>query len=271
MNNIQNISDLHLDFEDNWNFCKNNLNSFSEILLVAGDSCQLNYCKKARFFEKYIYPKWKIVIEVPGNHDFYGKTSDYPFLYSDKITRFFDNKEGDYVTESNDNTCTHHYINNGFIDINNIRVICSTLWSKVEKYQKEVNWGLNDYVQIKGYNIELNNRLNHFNVNYIDKVLDETPQNKQVIILTHHAPLWCMIDDKFKHSTINEAFANNLDDLIKKHSTKINTWVYGHMHKYDQRKVYGVNFVRNPVGYVCMKENKSVDLMCQIPIIKSDN
>ncbi len=51
------------------------------------------------------------------------------------------------------------------------------------------------------------------------------------------------------YSSINSAFASHLDQLINKHSTKIEAWCFGHSHQTMQKRVEGVLCVSNPLGY----------------------
>lgn len=57
------------------------------------------------------------------------------------------------------------------------------------------------------------------------------------------------------NSDINEAFVTNLDDFIQ--SANINTWIYGHHHRYiPEFEINGTRLLTNQLGYVKYAENK---------------
>jgi DNA repair exonuclease SbcCD nuclease subunit len=234
------MSDLHADWYENYLWCRQNLAPCADVLLIAGDTFPYLYKKRQQFVRNVLLSRWKTVVDIPGNHDYYGKKADWEIF--DGIHE---------VIQVDDNA--YHYINNNFIDltINGqiIRVICSTLWSKVVNRPIDVMRGLNDYKEIKGYTIDINNSKHEACVRFIDKILTETPAEIPCVVLTHHQPLLTFIDDTFIGNPINEAYATDLYPLINKHADKIKAWVMGHSHAYRKDILGGIQFIRNPLGY----------------------
>jgi hypothetical protein len=123
---------------------------------------------------------------------------------------------------------------------------------------------MSDYKVIKGYTIDRNNELHKKSVEFLNNALETTP--KKAIIISHHLPLYYLIDTQFKSNVLNEAYASNLAPLVEKHMDKISYWVYGHCHILRQDNLGGINFVRNPLGYLRHNEGKCFqkELMIEI-------
>jgi hypothetical protein len=225
------ISDLHVEFNENYCYCLEKLknNSNAEVLLVAGDTCSYKYKNRSKFISK-AFSSWPVVIEVPGNHDHYGLSSEWEYR--------------DCMYEKSNN---HFYLHNYTLTRNNVKFICSTLWSNVVVNVGPVMRGLNDYGQIQGYTIDENNRRHKASVKFIDREL--TTADCPCIVLTHHLPLLSLIDSAYVNSSLNEAYATNLCTLLEKHEGKLKYWVHGHSHRNMDVEYFGCRFIRNPLGY----------------------
>ena len=274
---FQIVSDLHVDFSDNYIYSAQNLkpSNFSDeetkILIVAGDTCQNNYKKRDKFIHA-IFSKWDTVIEVPGNHDHYEKSYDWSIanhalihnvtddvLEIDKLENMSLAIEKNHVIE--DDGYSHHlYINNDYIDVSGIRIICSTLWSEILDNGHLIMRGMNDYNLIDKYDIPKNNERYYNSVKFIEKTLKNTPEDMKCIVVTHHLPMWELISGKYITNNMNEAYASKgLIKLIKKYSSKIKYWIHGHSHDQLRVKYFETEFIRNPLGYSFLGEGGSFD------------
>lgn len=245
---IQILSDLHIDHDTNYNVCKNlsPIENDKSILIIAGDTCSFNYRKKHKFFEN-IFSKWNIVIEIPGNHDNYVLSHDWELANSSNV-----------VTQNNGST--HYYLNNSFIDIDNVRFICSTMWSYVRpQYEMDILRGMTDYYLIKDYNIKINNDRFFKSKDFILKTIQNTPDNMSCIIITHHLPLLQLISKKYIGNVLNDAYASDCSGIIELYTNKINYWIHGHSHDFLNVKYLNTRFIRNPVGYLKYGEGKDFD------------
>lgn len=238
---IQFASDLHADWYENYQWCRDTLKPCAKVLLLAGDTVPYVYKKREKFIKSVLLPKWHTIIEVPGNHDHYGMPADWEgaAFVSELIL------DGGHAYHYKHNSCFESLAPDGRV----IRIICSTLWSNVVERPYEVAHGLNDYKMIKGYTIDLNNQRHKACVEFLDRALSETPDGMVCIVLTHHLPLMKFIDETFIGNPINEAYATDLYSLINKHAGKIKAWVMGHSHSYREDVLGGIRFVRNPLGY----------------------
>ncbi len=224
------ISDSHIDINE-WGsvskFLKNK--EKSDVLILAGDTCQDNYKKRQMFFERMIYPYYDIILEVPGNHSYYN---------------------GDFANveygckKINDG---HFMLNNGVKEIDGVKFIGSTLWSHIPAFaEMAVGQSLNDYHIIKNFNIGTSNYEYNLARQFI---LNEMETGKNNIVITHHAPFMNLIDERYKGSKINNAYATNLFNITEEPKINAKFWCHGHSHNYMEKEQFGCTFLRNPFGY----------------------
>ena len=237
--NIQIISDLHLDFSDNLVWAYTNLKPIADTLLIAGDTCEYKRSLREQYHDKF-FSQWKTVIEVPGNHDYYGF----------------------HAIEEHQKHCyemygsNHHYVNNDYVDLSDVRIICSTLWTKISPHNHQIiKRGMSDYSAIYNYTIEENNRNNEMSVAFLKRTL-ESSKDKKCIVLTHHLPLWNTVNERYKDHELNEAYANDMTEIITDYNDIIHYWVHGHSHDHIEKKCGNTTCIRNPVGYIKYNEGR---------------
>lgn len=243
--NIQIASDLHLEFPENRKWLKDNpLLPVGEVLLLAGDIISDKHKKKAKFFYDYIESKFKLIISIMGNHEFYYGQVNYAYPSYNKVI-----------------ANNHYKLNNQICIFEDIKIISSTLWSYIPKDKEKYLYKIvNDYKLIykKEYSDKINimiDETNYFNKISIDFLKEELNKNfnGKIIILTHHLPSFkCIIKDYDDVDNMKYAFASDLDYLVMEN--KINLWVFGHIHESVDLKIGNTRFVSNPLGY--MEENQ---------------
>ncbi len=64
--------------------------------------------------------------------------------------------------------------------------------------------------------------------------------------MTHHLPSYQMILPDYKLSMSKSHFASNLDYLFQ---TPIVTWVCGHSHGFNKKKINNISCIINGTGY----------------------
>lgn len=137
----------------------------------------------------------------------------------------------------------------------NIRFICSTLWSNVDKTKDDIIYmSINDYDHIMNFTPETSRRLFSTASNFINDCLTTTDttidQKTTNIVVTHHAPTTYQVSSpKYDNSPLNSAFSSDF-----KYSSTAKppyAWIFGHTHynlaRFDER--LGTILLSNQVGY----------------------
>jgi Icc-related predicted phosphoesterase len=228
---IQYLSDLHLEkysapyrFKDFVTIAKN-----TDLLVLAGD---ISECRKAvlYLFLKYCKDRVERIVYVPGNHEYYGLTL----------------AEGARQMKS---ICDHigiHYLDNQVLELDDIVILGSTLWSHIpDEHLVAITKLLNDYNYIRGFSVKMCNVLYRQNVKWLTDNITKYA-GKKIVVVTHHAPLPDItIPDQYRGHIANYAYASDLSDLID----RVQLWIFGHTH-YSISIVKGnCKVVSNQRGY----------------------
>lgn len=242
---IQYASDLHIEFSENWSYLKNNpLKVKGDILVLAGDIGYLgddNYSLHP--FWDWVSNSYSQVIIALGNHEFY--------KYYDIATL----KDG-FCHKIRENVKCYY---NAVVSIDNVDIIVSTLWSKIEledAYYTEHY--ISDFRRIL-YNGEVLtfsdfNREHKRCLDFIERSVSESKSQK-IIVVTHHVPSFQMLSSEFIGSKANGAFTVELAPYIE--NSRIDYWIYGHSHRNIDKTIGTTKCVCNQLGYVFAGENHS--------------
>ena len=248
---IQFCSDLHVEFDANANFIKNNpIKPVGDIIILAGDITYLNFYYK-RQTEKdlitYLSDNFSFVYLMFGNHEFYGG-DDIGILDKPVYEKLRDN-----VALVNNTSSIH----------NNTKIIFSALWSKIsEENRNSIVNGMNDFRLIsyhrKKFTVDNFNEMHEKSIQFIRQELKNNPQEQKTVIATHHVPSLTCNSPDFAGSPLNDAFIADLDELILKNN--IDYWIYGHIHRnLPEIKVGNTKLVSNQLGYIHANENKGYE------------
>lgn len=160
-------------------------------------------------------------------------------------------------------SCTMKFLDNSCYNLDdNTIIVGSTLYTDFKLGGTEEKYGMN-YVHRKlndfrwGFmdngdglrELEPSDYLNMFNESkaFIEKVCDENP-DKNIIVVTHHAPSSKAISNTYRGDISNCGFASDLDEFIKNHSN-IKAWIYGHTHNCGEFKIGNCLCINNARGY----------------------
>lgn len=239
------VSDLHLELMRNVEYHPSlkkiqTLHRQSDVkyyLALLGDIGNPFHLNLQTFLSEVsqVYDK---VFYVPGNHEYYtGHTMEVTNQQMQKIC---------------DRLGIELLMNRSY-QLDGIKLIGSTLWSHID--DKKYEFAISDYSMIfktpnEFLTIEDTNRLNQ---ECIDFIRQEIPSGCDIIVLTHHAPLFNNPEDgdfcsdpKYTNSQYTQAFHNNLSELIK---PPIKAWFYGHTHYVSSFWINGVWVATNQLGY----------------------
>lgn len=226
------ISDLHCSANPKdltkINFYGYDLNKLesADYLIIAGDlGTNLTFEPILNHIKKETKDKFKDVLFIRGNHDYY---SDYE--------------------ESTD------FLKYKFLDLvdNDVAFIGCTLWTPYKgNIYNEVKY-MNDFRYITNAN---NNRLmfgeifNEESSWLRDKFIEYKKQNYKIVIVTHHNPRSSDIlpEDSFNSMHWDVAKAYWANDELEDINPDI--WICGHIHTPIDILHNGVRFIRNPIGY----------------------
>lgn len=253
MTKIMYASDIHYDLNTKYYDISKielmqKLNLYDvDILILAGDTAE--YPKNLHFID-YIsshYPKLKI-IEVGGNH-----------LYYSCINLGMTMKEIDKACKAHNKINeNYYYLECDTVVLNNIKFIGCAMWTKMgygmTGYMMKIKSCLNDFQYIlseknKRFDIGDAVNLHEKSRRFIVKEVNNTLENQECIVITHHAPFYEY------HSEVSHAFGIDMSKTIKRFKNCPILWVSGHTHindkdRYIQNK--GFKYVRvasNQFGY----------------------
>lgn len=216
-----------------------------DVLVIAGDlGVWHTYKLMLSHIEDYAKSQgYSSVIFVLGNHDFYGAlSSDLKAMPLGKVTR-----------------------------VDNVSFVCSTGWSPIYSNKFMVSKHLCDYRYIKGLTInDINDISNNQYRWIIENVKKESSEGQDVVVVTHHLPLFCLVSEKYRSSCLNEAFAvmdpkleDSILDLV--YSTQnLKVWAHGHSHDQYEKKIANCRFIRNPIGYAGENSVKNINKIIKL-------
>lgn len=244
------VSDLHLEFltkiEIDHLIVK--LSSGDpDVLVLAGDIVEVRRAYWPSFISSLIKLN-KHIIWIPGNHEYYGAHFD---KMSSKVRSTLNEIDPDGVVK---------FLNNQFIVIDNVKFICSTLWTDFDRgnplTMNLCQFGMNDSRQIRmaGYRKMTSMdqlALHQKAVRWLfEEVRRGTENGNTNFVVTHHGPSFKSVADEYKvypHNQYNGAFVSELDPLILDHD--IHTWVHGHTHHSFDYNIGDTHIIVNPNGY----------------------
>lgn len=211
---FQIVSDLHIEYK---NDCIPNpldyITPVSEVLILAGDIGSLYKRAQLEGFLISLCPLFKIVVYVPGNHEYYTTS------FSDKLTFY---QLNDILSDIEKNIPNLYILNRKSIIIGDVLLTGCTLWSNpsinIPKF----------IVRIHGMSNTFYKDLHFRDLKYIKNIISYATKTRlKLLVITHHCPTFSVVP-KRKNDKYRSLYATNLDNLLIK--SNINTWVCGHIH-----------------------------------------
>ena len=207
------MSDLHMEFQGNSRYLKNNeLPVTGDVLVLAGDIFYLKdkFAPLTKFW-KWASENYRQVLIVPGNHEYYN--------YSDVMERGL---QWRWMFRENVG-----YYQNQVVRVNDIDFVLSTLWFRINPDDEYSVWkGMNDFRQIKfdGKLLQVDdfNRMHETCIGFIRKSIEESTA-AHIVVVTHHLPTLQVVAPYHRGSVLNSAFASEYGDLIA--DGQIDAWI----------------------------------------------
>lgn len=235
---FQIASDLHIEVLKEIPDTSDFIVPTAEILILAGDVGRITKFDQFKTFMKNLCPKFKTVIYVLGNHEYY-KVESYPEKTMGEILEMLE-----IVKNENPNL---YVLNKSSLLIGDVCIAGCTLWSKCN-------------VQIPPYMLKIPfmnnfkyNQMFREDYNYINRMIKYCQiKNYKLLVVTHYCPSYNLLGRGINPQNrgldrYSCLYASNLDHLLSKE--KVHTWVFGHSHQnYDYITPMGTRLVSNQRG-----------------------
>ena len=255
------MSDLHLEFGPMGIVPELDTDA-DTVLVLAGDVAVARTPSQYTDFILNAVKRFKHVIWIPGNHEHYRGS----VLRSiPKIQRAV----GDHDNLS--------VINDEIVDIDNVRFICSTMWTDFANdnpmAQLAAQMEMNDYKYIRvgpeddPYQRTLLARetvaMHRRSLDFIIGALSDSV-DKKVVVVTHHAPSHQSVCPGFEGHYMNPAYCTPLDRMIE--MLEPDYWIHGHLHCTNDYYIGKTNILSNPRGYFGHELNRDFDPLWKIDL-----
>jgi len=248
------MSDLHIDYSP-YTYSFDPDKGQDIVLLLAGDICEIDSIDTYSDFLRKVSKIYKEVVLVLGNHSYYhGSIDTSAKIISSKISDI-------------ENI---HILNNDVHVIDDVTIIGTTLWTDMDRGNPLAMLCAKD--QIQDFRLIKKDEkrkllpqdvveLFHKNVKFIAESLDNKTTDK-VIVMTHHAPSYQSVTERYRNDPLNPAFCSNLDDFI--YYNNINLWIHGHVHSSHDYYIGNTRIVCNPRGYGMENRKFNPDLIIEL-------
>lgn len=230
---IQIASDIHMEARP-WTYRA----AEADITVLAGDLIPFPRAHQVLpgFFRSL--PERPTII-VLGNHDRWGCQVDLVVPHWRELIRQSGRQD-------------IHLLDDEWLDIGDLRVVGSTLWSDLQLYQDrelpEVTWrnvlrGAMDFQMIPGFTIQEFLRRHQQGR---DVIRQAKQGHDRVVVVTHFVPCPEGINPRWVGNPLNPYFTSDARDLMDE---RVKLFISGHTHDSYDVVVNGVRCVCNPRGY----------------------
>lgn len=247
------ISDLHLEFPENrqW-LLRNPLQGSGGVLVLAGDVMPFGQVAIHKDLLKQWSEQYDQVLWIPGNHEYYGEDI---LQRSGPLDELLDSGV--------------RLVNDTVVYAQGARILCTTLWSPIAQHNEvAIQRTVNDYHQIRHGHALLRpahiTRLHQASLLWLQRQLAQ-PFAGPTVVATHHVLTLMNYPPQYLGSSINEAFAVELHDLIA--DSGATAWIYGHHHRNIGPYTIGrTRMLTNQLGYVQLGEEVGFDANAQLDL-----
>jgi predicted phosphodiesterase len=213
-----------------------------EVLVLAGDIGN-PFDKNYREFMEYVSQKFKLVIVIAGNHEY----------YTSKLTMFEIEEQISRVISEFFNIV---FLQQDTFVYKNIKFFGCTLWSSIPP--KKLT---NDFYKIVDMTPEKYNTIHNDHKRWLYSELINTPSEFKKVVITHHLPSFDLLS----------SFDVGLDgDVVYFYSSTIDyidlvdVWLCGHYHKPCRVTIKNCDCYINPVGYIGQRTDYNRSLIIEL-------
>ena len=249
------VSDLHLDINSTnilkFGFIKNLENI--DYLLIAGDTSgsyfqELDNLETLTDYINNNNLKTK-VITIGGNHSWYDFKEE--FISKDSGIKMLGNSFNENPT---------YFLENDVFKDENIIIFGATLYTDLKLfgdvnlalcYQKYMNDFRYVYKEFKNENILVTPfdyiKWHDITINKL-KGICKKYKDKDIIVVTHHAPSGTSISQEYVNDFLNPFYASDLSKFILD-NPNIKVWCHGHIHSDSDYEIGSTRVLCSPYGY----------------------
>lgn len=266
MNTLQFASDIHLEMRKTIPIIKP-VKDKNVYLCLCGDIGN-PYLENYEKFLKIHSELFTHILIISGNHEYYSVRNIVSIGETDAMIEKIVSKYKNIT-----------YLNKSGLIIDGVKFIGCTLWSDVSSIPDIAEKVMNDYKYIYVKKNKKNNKKNknqdksqnssdekykrllkasdvcEMNKECIEWIkheinkFKETDKYKKIIILTHHAPSFSMLN---KSDVYSPCYATNYNDIMGK---PVSIWISGHSHHSNHIRINNTLCVSNCMGYPGEKVN----------------
>lgn len=247
------LSDLHPEVWGERVLQFDMLVSSPDLVVLAGD---IHTAGRAPAWAAQAFSKVP-VLYIAGNHEFYGDTIEG----ADEVIR-----------AKCEDVRNVRYLNCDEFTYDGVRFLGCTLWTdfglfnpnRIRSAMLDARASLNDYQRIRVASAghrrlhpQDTARIHASHRAWLDNKLAE-PFFGHTVVLTHMAPSFRSVAQKYASDPVSAAFASNLDNMVE----RANVWIQGHTYTSVDYCIKRCRLVANPLGYLMRTgraENESFD------------
>lgn len=238
---LQIISDLHLEHRDRPVHFEDFIQPSADVIGLLGDIGS-PYDTKLEDFIGWCAQRFKHVLYIPGNHEYYSKYGEPHYVLHERLQ---------IICQKFMNV---HLLDNKTFVLDDVVFVGSTLWSDIPPSKDEflANY-MNDFRLI--FVAPHQQMMPHHariefvkNKAFLKKIIDDFQGHKKIVVLTHHAPSFHQTSAPIhSNSDSRYAFASKLSCHHNPHAIRL--WCCGHTHFNFHHKKEGYELISNQVGY----------------------
>jgi len=225
---VQILSDIHIDKHDDLgaSFWRTLRKGDADTLVMAGDICELRFPDRLREVLAAVAPRYKHIVYVPGNHEFWGMNPFHAWKRLKKIQREVPN---------------FHPLNNELVELDGQRFYGGTMWFAApppELAHMKKKWP--DYLYVEKFEPWAYDSNRLFREEFEQVVAGD-------VVITHHMPSYQSVAQRYIGDKSNHFYVSPMEDQILHRKPAI--WVHGHTHNSFDYTLGETRVVCNPLGY----------------------
>lgn len=223
------MSDLHLDFhtDGGTEFLKALDPAGADVLVLAGDTCEIARRPVLWGAFDILTEKYKDIIYVPGNHEFYGLSPPRAEAILEELV---------------EDTPNLHWLRyDQVLTLGGYRFLGDTMWFPDVKATWSLKQCISDFSCIRHFEpwvYRQNKRFSFFL---------KTDLREGDIVISHHIPSEKSVHLQYQGDPTNAFFVSDQEKLILERKPRL--WIHGHTHEKFDYVLGDTRIVCNPRGY----------------------